>query len=70
MNGEEVKDVGEFPYLGATVDKEGGGSRDITNRLQKARGAFQRPGKVWEARGIGRGTKIHTYIHTKQSCSK
>jgi len=28
VNGEEVEDVGEFPYLGATVDKEGGGSRD------------------------------------------
>ena len=34
VNGEEVEDVGEFPYLGATVDKEGGGSRDIKNRLQ------------------------------------
>ena len=58
VNGEEVEDVGEFPYLGATVDKEGGGSRDIRNRLQKARGVFQRLGKVWAARGIGRGTKI------------
>ena len=29
VNAEEVEDVGEFPYLGATVDKEGGGSRDI-----------------------------------------
>ena len=58
MNGEEVEDVGEFPYLGATVDKEGGGSGDIKNRLQKARSAFQRLGKVWAARGIGRGSKI------------
>ena len=56
VNAEEVED-GEFPYLGATVDKEGGGSRDIKNRLQKARGAFQRLGKVWAARGIGRGIK-------------
>ena len=34
VNGGEVEDVEEFPYLGATVDKEGGGSKDITNRLQ------------------------------------
>ena len=61
VNGEEVEDVGEFPYLGATVDKEGGGSRDIRNRLQKARGVFQRLGKVWAARGIGRGTKIRLF---------
>ena len=32
----------EFVYLGAIVDKEGGGSRDIRNRLQTIRGAFQR----------------------------
>ena len=35
VNGEEVEDVEEFVYLGATINKEGGGSRDITNRLQK-----------------------------------
>ena len=34
VNGREVEDVEEFPYLGATVDKEGGGSKDILNRLQ------------------------------------
>jgi len=58
VNGEKVQDFGEFPYLRATVDKEDEGSRDIKNRLQKARGASQRLGKVWAARGIGRGTKI------------
>ena len=31
------KDVEEFPNLRAMVDKEGRGSRDIINRLQKAR---------------------------------
>ena len=58
VNGEEVKEVEEFAYLGATVNKEGGGRKDITTRLQKANGAFQRLGKVWAARGIGRRTKI------------
>ena len=53
-NGEEVEDVEEFAYLGAIVDKEGGGNKDVRNRLQKARGAFQR----LSARGIGRRTKI------------
>jgi len=61
VNGEEVEDVAEFVYLGATVNKEGGGSRDITNRLQKARGAFQRLGKVWATTGIGRRTKIRLF---------
>ena len=35
VNGEEVEDVEEFPYQGGTVDKEGGGSKDIENRLQR-----------------------------------
>ena len=58
VNGREVEDVEEFLYLGATVDKEGGGSKDIMNHLQKACSTFQRLGKVWAARGIGRRTKI------------
>ena len=58
VNCEEVEDVEEFAYLGAIVDKEGGGSKDIGNRLQKARGAFQKLWKVWAARKIGRRTKI------------
>ena len=33
-------DVEEFTYLGAIVDKEGGGCRDIMHRLHKAHGAF------------------------------
>jgi len=61
VNSEEVEDVEEFVYLGATVNKEGGGSRAITNRMQKARGAFQRLGKVWATRGVGRRTKIRLF---------
>ena len=58
VNDREVEYVEEFLYLGVTVDEEGGGSKDIMNRLQKARRAFQRLGKVWAVRGIGRRTKI------------
>ena len=60
VDGEEVDDVEEFTYLGAIVDKEGGGSKDI-HRLKKARGAFQRLRRVWAARGIGRRTKIRLF---------
>ena len=45
----------------AIVDKEGGGSDNIRNRLQKARGAFLRLWKVWAARGIRRRTKIRLF---------
>ena len=58
VDGEELDDIEEFTYLGAIVDKDGGGSKDIMHRLQKARGAFQRLRRVWAAKGIGRRTKI------------
>ena len=51
VNGEELEDVEEFAYLGAIVDIEGGGNKDIRNRLQKAQGIFQRLWKVWATRG-------------------
>ena len=61
VNDKEVEDVKEFPYLGATVDKEGGGSKNTKKRLQRARSAFCRLGVAWTAREIGRGTKIRLF---------
>ena len=37
---EEVEDVEEFVYLGATVTKEGGGTEDIKKRLSEVRRTF------------------------------
>ena len=53
-----MDDVEEFTSLGAMLDKEGGGSKDIVHHLQKARGAFQRLRRIWAAREIGRRAKI------------
>ena len=61
VDNDPVEDVSEFEYLGAMVDGEGGGDRDIKNRLQKARGAFHRLARLWNTRGIGRKTKIHLF---------
>ena len=59
VNNEPVEDVSEFTYLGAIVDKGGGGGdKDIKNRLQKARGAFHRLNRIWNTRNIGRNTKL------------
>ena len=61
VDGEEVDDVEEFTYRGAILDKEGGGSKDIMHRLQKVPGAFQRLGRIWAAKEIGRRTKIRLF---------
>ena len=44
---DEVEEVEEFVYLGATVRKDGGGTEDIRNRLNKARRAFYNLTKIW-----------------------
>ena len=58
VNSVQVKDVEEFAYLGAFAEKKGGGNEDIRNRMQKARGAFQRLWKEWVARRIGKRAMI------------
>ena len=58
---EELEDVEEFVYLGATVKIEGGGTEDIKKRLRKAREAFFNLKKIWNTRSIGRNTNIKLF---------
>ena len=61
----KLKDLGvktrRLTEEAAIVDREGGDGEDIRNRPQKARGAFQRPWKVWAVRGIRGRTKIRLF---------
>ena len=61
INGQEIKQVDEFEYLGAKVCKEGGGMKDLRNRLSKARGGFNKPKKIWISNNISRKTKLRLY---------
>ena len=61
MNGREIEDVDRFVYLGATVSKEGGGTEDIHNRVDKARGVFLKLKKIWSSNSISRRTKVRLY---------
>ncbi|CAB4000379.1 Hypothetical predicted protein [Paramuricea clavata] len=58
---DRIEDVEEFSYLGATVCKDGGGMKDLKNRLSKARGAFIRLKKIWRSSNISRKTKLRLY---------
>ena len=42
MDGQDVSEIKEFNYLGATICKERGGMKNLKNRLFKARGTFAR----------------------------
>ena len=48
VNDEQVDDVEEFLYLGALLDKEGGATKDIQQRLSKARQTFYRSKQLSE----------------------
>ena len=61
INGQDIEDVDEFVYLGAKVCKEGGGMKDLKNRLSKARGAFNKLKKIWSSNNILRKTKLRLY---------
>ncbi len=58
ISNEEAEDENEFVYLGATMQKDGGGTEDIRNRLSKARGAFNNLLKIWRLNSIGCNRQI------------
>ncbi|GFR64218.1 retrovirus-related Pol polyprotein from type-2 retrotransposable element R2DM [Elysia marginata] len=56
-----LEDVETFHYLGAVVSKIGGGSKNLQNRLTKARSFFCRLGKLWSSTSASQHTKIKLY---------
>ena len=61
INDKEIEDVGEFTYLGVKVCREGGGMKDLRNRLSKARSAYIRLKRIWTLKKIIKRTKIKLY---------
>ena len=61
VNDEQVDDVEEFSYLGALLDKEGGATKDIQQRLSKARQTFYRLRRIWDTSEISRKTKVQLF---------
>ena len=47
LNGEDIKRSSYFCYLGTIVTENGGTSREVNVRIQKARGSFSKLRKVW-----------------------
>jgi len=42
LNGEDIKRSSDFCYLGSNVAENGGTSREVSARVQKARGSFSK----------------------------
>jgi hypothetical protein len=58
LNGEDIRRLSDFCYLGSVVAEGGGASTNVNVRIQKARGSFFKLRKVRLATSIRKDTKI------------
>ena len=58
LNGEDIKRSSDFCYLDSSIAKNGGTSREVSARIQKARGSFSKLRRVWLSKSLGKDTKI------------
>jgi hypothetical protein len=61
LNGEDIKRSSDFCYLGSIVDENGGTSREVSARIQKARGSFFKLRRVWLSKSLRKCTKIRIF---------
>ena len=61
LNGEDNERSSDFCYLGSIVAKNGGTSREVSARIQKARGSFAKLRRVWLSKSLRKDTKIRIF---------
>ena len=54
LHGEDIKRSSDFCYLGGIVAENGGTSKGVNWRIQKARGSFSKLRKVWLNKSLSR----------------
>jgi hypothetical protein len=61
LNGEDIKRSLDFCYLGSIVAENGGTSKEVNSRIQKARGSFSKLRNVWLNKSLRKETKIKIF---------
>ena len=61
VTSQDVKYVGDFPYLGAVVTSGGGYDVDIKSRIRKATTALYRLTKIWNSSSISHKREIKIF---------
>ena len=61
INGNNIEEVDNFIYLGATVSKEGGTDKEIRRRLGHTRVAYNKLHKIWSSSQLSRRTKLKIF---------
>ena len=52
LNGEDIKRSSDICYLGSIVAEDGGTSKEVNVRIQKARGSFSKLRSVWPSKSL------------------
>ena len=62
-NGDILKEVGQFKYLGSIITKDGTSEADIRIRLATSTFALIRIQTIWKSTKVGFKTKLILYIY-------
>nr|KAG5711941.1 hypothetical protein BaRGS_026382 [Batillaria attramentaria] len=60
-DGEPIREVESFVYLGSVVDEQGGTDQDITAKISKARAAMVMLKNIWTSKVISTRTKLRIF---------
>ena len=61
VNDVDIEEVDSFIYLGSVVETSGGTDADVSNRINKARGAFHSLKQIWSSGIISTSTKLKIF---------
>ena len=61
INGENLKQLKKFTYIGSVIHSEEGAKAHITNRINKARNSFMSLINIWKSKQYSLKTKIKLY---------
>jgi len=61
VQGNKLKQVREFVYLGGKFNKEGGSKPDVQRRIALACDALKWLSKIWRSRDISQSNKVKVY---------
>ncbi|VDP24839.1 unnamed protein product [Schistosoma curassoni] len=69
LDGEDLKDVKVFTYLGSIIDEHGGSNADVKARIGKARAAYLQPKNTWNSKQLSTNTKFRIFQYKCQDSS-
>ena len=61
IEGNDIKNVDKFTYLGSVITNKDGAKADIETRINKARTAFKSLKNIWRSKRLSLKTKLKVY---------